>query len=657
MDTSSQRRLPPPTALGGRVVLAVVFVTCVAAASVFAAPIFAAAADGGAGVGVGAGGGGAGGTLVVALAALALVLLAVVVAQAARLRRFMFLRADMAALLDGEQRQSRDRLAASALELEAVRADAVRADAAKSAFLATMSHEIRTPLGGIVGAAQMLAGDPDPALRRELAAMIQDSAAALGRLVDDILDLSKLEAGGLTLAAADFRLDRLVGEVVHLMAVPAQAKGLDLVCDCPPAAAATFHGDAHRLRQILLNLLGNAVKFTEHGRVVVGVAVHVDPPPFQEAPPPSARVPGRVVISVADTGIGLTAEQQAHLFTRFTQADPSIQPRFGGTGLGLAICRELATLMGGTISVDSRPGEGATFFLDLPLDWRPGVVDPTPPLSAPARALTPGRGQGRRVLVVEDNPINARLTQMMLACEGYVVEIRADGEGGVEAALAGAFDLVLMDIEMAGDLDGLAAVARIRAAEDASAMPRHVPVAAMTAHALTGRRESYLAAGFDDYIAKPFDQKQFLDLVARWTGADQGAGASRPAPPAPLTAQEEGRALYDPTPLGKLIDIAGREGTQDMVRQFIGFGRARVDRIGAHIAVGDLLAARKEAHSLISTAGNLGLRRLQDLAATMEGVCGDGDIVRARALADQMRATATRSWEALAQDFPPVSAA
>ncbi|MEA1653082.1 ATP-binding protein [Nitrospirillum sp. BR 11164] len=555
-----------------------------------------------------------------------------------------------------ELRAARDTLSAAAAELEQARRVAEDANAAKSAFLTATSHEIRTPLNGIIGAVQLLAAEPLAPLQRDLAVIIRDSAQTLLLLVDDLLDLSKMEAGRVDLVATDFQLAAVVTEAARLMEGQARAKGLALSTRIAPEAAATFRGDARRLRQLLLNLLGNAVKFTDKGQVQLTAEVVEGAPAAEAGGPRDARV----VLTVRDTGIGMTADQQARLFNRFVQGDDGIAQRYGGSGLGLSICRELVTLMGGTITLDSAPGQGSTFTIDLTLPRLPGQATAPAEVASPP-ADPPKRGAGRRVLVVEDNSINARLTEMMLRTEGYAVELAGDGAGGAAIALGQPpVDLVLMDIQMAG-LDGLEATRRIRAGEPPG---RRVPVIAMTANAMVGMREEYLAAGMDDYVSKPFDQGRFLDLVARWTG-----GVAAPADPAmaqasrPMAGPSDGfpmadQPLFDGEPLAKLVDLAGRDGTVDMVREFVSFGQARIARTAGLVTAGDLPEARREAHSLISTVGNLGLRRLQYLAQSLEQACIQGDAEEARRLVAAIVGVAPASWAALARDYPvPIAAA
>ncbi|WP_044561524.1 PAS domain S-box protein [Azospirillum sp. B4] len=555
-----------------------------------------------------------------------------------------------------ELRAARDTLAVAASELEQARRAAEDANAAKSAFLTSTSHEIRTPLNGIIGAIQLLAAEPLAPLQRDLAVIIRDSAQTLLLLVDDLLDLSKLEAGRVDLVDTDFQLAAVMTEAARLMEGQARAKGLALRTRIAPEAAATFRGDARRLRQLLLNLLGNAVKFTDKGEIQLTAEVF---DASATAGGGEAARDVRVVLTVRDTGIGMTADQRARLFNRFVQGDDSIGQRYGGSGLGLSICRELVTLMGGTITLDSTPGAGSTFTIELTLPRLPGRVA-TPAVAQPLSAAG-RRGSGRRVLVVEDNSINARLTEMMLRTEGYEVVLASDGAAGATAALGQPpVDLVLMDIQMAG-LDGLDATRRIRAGEPPG---RRVPVIAMTANAMVGMREEYLAAGMDDYVSKPFDQGRFLDLVARWTGgaAAPTADGAEPAPGA-MTGPSDGypmadQPLFDGEPLAKLVDLAGREGTVDMVREFVSFGQARIARTAGLVAAGNLPEARREAHSLISTVGNLGLRRLQHLAQSLEQACIAEDAEEARVLMAAIVGVAPASWAALARHYPvPIAAA
>jgi signal transduction histidine kinase/AmiR/NasT family two-component response regulator len=361
---------------------------------------------------------------------------------------------------------------------------------AKSEFLATMSHEIRTPMNGILGMTRLVLDGPLDSETRGNVEVVHQSAEALLTLLDDILDFSKLEAGKFEPECAAFEVRRLVSDVVTLMRSRADEKHLALGATVAAAVPAWVSGDAGRLRQVLLNLVGNAVKFTERGAISVTAEVSAS---------------GRVRFAVTDTGIGIPAEAQGKLFGAFSQVDGSIARRFGGTGLGLAISRRLVEAMGGEIGVDSEVGRGSIFWLELPLpEAAPQPVVAVVAANAPAVAPL-------RILLAEDNPVNQMVGVKLLSRQGHQVVVAGNGAEAVEAVAAGEYDLVLMDMQMPG-LDGLEATARIRALPGAKA---RVPIVAMTANAMTRDRDRCLAAGMDDYVSKPVDMSKLTAVLAR----------------------------------------------------------------------------------------------------------------------------------------------
>lgn len=369
-------------------------------------------------------------------------------------------------------------------ELNLRRLEAEAATMAKSRFLAAMSHEIRTPLSGVLGLLGLMLDDPLPTRQQERAKIALASAQSLLQILNDILDFSKLEAGQIRISEESVDLRRLLGEVVELMAPPAEEKGLSLGAEVDDSVPEWIVTDPMRLRQVLTNLLSNATKFTERGEVRVKVSY---------APEGEAGV---LAVSVEDTGIGIAAAQIERIFQDFVQADDSLSRRAGGTGLGLAICRQLVGLMGGEVSVRSVPEMGSTFHFTI--RTRPGARTEagTAEAGGGARRLPP-----MRVLLAEDHATNQYLISAYLNAAGHQVVVVQNGAEALEAAAAGGFDIVLMDVQMP-EVDGHEATRRIRTLPGPAGK---VPIIALTANALLGDQEGCLAAGMDGYLAKPID--------------------------------------------------------------------------------------------------------------------------------------------------------
>jgi signal transduction histidine kinase/ActR/RegA family two-component response regulator len=387
------------------------------------------------------------------------------------------------------------------------------ASRAKSSFLAVTSHEIRTPLNGVLGMAQAMANDDLSDVQRDRVGVIRQAGEALLDILNDILDLSKIEAGKLDLEAAPFDLEAVARSAVGAFSATALGKGLEYRLDLAPAARGAFEGDAARVRQVLCNLISNAVKFTSQGGVYVGVA-------------PTAL---GVRLAVRDTGPGVPEGFAERLFEKFTQADSSTTRRFGGTGLGLAICRELCEAMGGSIGVENGPQGGATFTVDLPL-IRCAEAAPSQPVEIEApQAQAPAGERPLQVLAAEDNEVNQLVLKTLLEQIGVEATIVGDGAQAVAAWEGGAFDLILMDVQMP-HMDGPDATRAIRAREAATGRPR-VPIVALTANVMSHQVEAYAAAGMDAFVAKPIAIAELYAAIDRCVGEGEPEAVA-PGPPA-----------------------------------------------------------------------------------------------------------------------------
>lgn len=492
--------------------------------------------------------------------------------------------------------QASQLLAERRAELVRAKEAAEAANRSKSDFLGNISHEVRTPLNGIIGVTDLALDTELTSTQRDYLDMVKQSSAELLQLINQLLDFAKIEAGKLSLEVAAFGLRELLERTTRPLATRAKMKGLTLTWEIAPDVPSFVTGDAMRLRQVVINLIENAIKFTPHGTITVRVGTCQ-----------LAQAEVGLLFSIADSGIGVPKEKQELIFHAFAQADSSTTREYGGTGLGLAICSQLVALMGGRLWLESEPQHGSTFYFTAgfagatgPTTQRPSVAS----AKAPIVAL--------QILVVDDNAVNRSVAAGILEKQGHQISFASNGREAVAIAQRHRFDVILMDVQMP-KLDGFAATARIRAAESSS--DRRTPIVAMTARAAADDRERCLGAGMDDYIAKPVSKEKLLDVIARLGDIA----------PLPRTSRSAASTRSETEVYCQRL-LAVFDGDSDLLMRvaelFSESAPELIERLKQESADGNAAGIARTAHTLRGSLGNITAQHAEKLAGEIEELAG-----------------------------------